>query len=466
MEQHETDWRTILLLVGAAGGAVLAYGLAALMILYAGLGSLNLPVASDGRTTFDYLVLAAAPLVIGTMFLPAVYYSIRRLAGRTATGRTVPLGMPERMNRFMLGRMAVNGPIALSIVYGVIVAILWIAIALLAGRLVTNSVLKWTTPPLYVLAILIPAVFFVWVANRGLNPGSPQRRWGVLAAGVGLGILPAMAAELMFVLLIVIGVAIYMSFNPGELASFQTLLRQLQSTSDMGQVMSAAGPLLTNPMILLLALVFFSGLSPLIEEIAKSLGTWTVFDRLRSPAQGFAIGAISGAAFGLVESLLVSATPDAGWATTLLVRGASTMMHIMSASLTGWGIGRFRVTRRVLPLVEMYVIAMALHGLWNGSVVAITLGTIRSAGVPGGHDLPGMLLVYVGAAMLILLCLAIPIAMWMINWRLRQQEGHGDMKPRGDMGAGAPAPHFATTHADIIPATGADEARSSSTALP
>ncbi len=422
MEQHETDWRTILLLVGAAGGAVLAYAGAGLLVLYAGLGALKLPAATDGHSVFDYIVLAAAPIVIGTMFLPAVYYSIRRLAGRTATGNTVPLGMPEKMNRFMLGRMALNGPVALGFVYGLIVVLVWIGIALLAGRLVTNSVLKWTTPPLYVIAILIPAIFFVWVATRGLNPGSPQRRWGVLAAGVGLGILPAMAAELLLVLIVVLGLAVYLAFNPAGLATFQNLVQQLQNSSDMGQILSTAGPLLTNPIILLIALLFFSGLSPLIEEIAKSLPTWTVFDRLKSPAQGFAIGAISGAAFGLVESLLVSATPDAGWATTLLVRGASTMMHIMSASLTGWGIGRFRMTRRWLPLIEMYVAAMALHGLWNGSVVAITIGTVRSAAAPGRIDLPAMLLIYVGAAMLLLLCVAIPVAMWMINTRLRASE--------------------------------------------
>ncbi len=419
MEQHETDWRTILLLVGAAGGAVLAYGMAGLMIIYAGIGAFNPSLAGEGRSAFDYIVLAAAPVVIGTMFLPAVYYSIRRLMGRPVSGKTVPLGMPDEAHGFTVGRTSVSDPVAWSLVIGLVVALIWIGIAILAGRLVGNSVLKWTTPPLYALAILIPAVFFVWVATRGLNPGSPQRRWGVLAAGVGLGIVPAMLAELMLVLVVILTVAVYLAFNPSELSAFQNLAHMLENSSNMNQVLDVAGPLLTNPIVLLLALLFFSGLSPLIEEIAKSLATWTVFDRLKSPAQGFAIGAISGAAFGLVESLLVSATPDAAWSTTLLVRGASTMMHIMSASLTGWGIGRFRTTRRLLPLIEMYVAAMSLHGLWNASVVAITIGTVRSGTASGGHDAPGMLLVYIGAAVLIILCLVIPAALWAINRRLR-----------------------------------------------
>ena len=105
--------------------------------------------------------------------------------------------------------------------------------------------------------------------------------------------------------------------------------------------MNAVEPWLNNPLVFLLALLFFSGLTPVIEETAKSIAAWTVFDHLDSPAQGFVIGALSGAGFGLSESLLASATPDSSWAATLMIRGGSTMMHIMTASLTGWGIASF-----------------------------------------------------------------------------------------------------------------------------
>lgn len=423
MDQHETDWRTILLLVGAAGGAVIAYALGGLTLLYAGVGAIRPLAASTDRTPFDFFVLAAAPLAIGTIFLPAVYYSIRRLMGRPVGAGTVPLGISNGPHLFSLrGGVSLNAAIARSLLYGLIVALAWIGIALLAGRLVTNSVFKWFTPILYVLAILIPAAFFVWIAIRGLNPGSLQRRWGALAAGIGLGIAPAMFAELMLVFIVVLGLAIYLVFNPSQLAAFRDLARQLQDSTDINRVLESAGPLLTSPIVFIVALVFFAGFSPFVEEIAKSLATWTVFDRLSSPAQGFAIGAISGAAFGLVESLLVSAQSDSSWTTTLLVRGASTMMHIMSAALTGWGIGRFRQTRRFGPLIGMYLLAMALHGLWNGSVVLVTLGSIRTTVTSGARDLPGMLLVSAGAAVLILLCLAIPVVMWVINWRLRLAE--------------------------------------------
>jgi ABC-type maltose transport system permease subunit len=424
MDQHETDWRTILLLVGAAGGAVIAYALAGLTILYAGFGAIRPSTAStSGRTPFDFFVLAAAPLMIGTIFLPAVYYSIRRLMGRRVPGERVPLGISGRLHPIRVGgAVSLNTAIARSLLVGLVVALAWIGISFLAGRLVNDAVLKWFTPLLYVLAILIPAAFFVWIAIRGLNPGSLQRRWGVLAAGIGLGIPPAMLGELLLFILVVLGLAVYLVFNPSQLATFRDLLHQLQNTEDINRVLSSAGPLLTSPIVLILALVFFSGFSPFIEEITKSLATWAVFDRLSSPAQGFAVGAISGAAFGLVESLLVSAQSDSSWTATLMVRGASTMMHIMSAALTGWGIGRFRFTRRIGPLIGMYLLAMALHGLWNGSVVLAALGSVRTTMASGARDLPGMLLIYVGTAVLILLCLAIPVAIWVINWRLRAAE--------------------------------------------
>jgi protease prsW family protein len=96
------------------------------------------------------------------------------------------------------------------------------------------------------------------------------------------------------------------------------------------------------------------------------------------------------------------------------------MMHIMSASLTGWGIGQFRITRRPLPMLGMYAAAMGLHGLWNASVVAITVGGIRSAASSGGPDIPGVILVGLGVTVLGVLCLAIPVSMWAINWQLRK----------------------------------------------
>ncbi len=186
---------------------------------------------------------------------------------------------------------------------------------------------------------------------------------------------------------------------------------------------------MTSPLVLIAALLVFSVISPLIEETAKSLTVWAVFDRLSTPAQGFAIGAMSGAAFGLVESLFASSTPDGNWTTTLLVRGASTMMHIMSTSLTGWGIALFKTRKNVGAVIGMYALAMGLHGAWNASVVAITYGGLRYSMASGGRDVIAVGFIALGVMVLSVLCVGIPLSMATINWQFRKNEAAGTGAP-------------------------------------
>ncbi len=398
IQQRETDWRTILLATGAAGGAVLIFAGVAFLLVFNGLEGVRPTLAGAHRSALDLVVLCTALIVIAAVLIVALYYSIVKLSGRTIR--------PANPRLLKFGQ-------------ALLLIVIWAAAAAGAGFLFDKPIIKWITPLLYALAIAIPVYFFVRLATGGLHPGSRQRLWGVLATGIELGIAPAIIAEVMLVFIAVIALVIYLAIQPGQLTAFEQLASELENAGDMQQVLNAISPWLTSPLTLLLALLFFSGLAPLIEETAKSLAVWSVFDRLSSPAQGFALGALSGAAFGLVESLLVSATPDSSWTLTLLVRGASTMMHIMAASLTGWGIGQFRVTHRWSRLLGMYFLAFALHGVWNGSVVAITFGSLHTASGSSGLDMAGGLLTFLGGSVLLLLCLMIPAGMWAINRRFR-----------------------------------------------
>jgi hypothetical protein len=393
-----SDWRTILLATGSAGGALLAFSGVVFLLVFGSLDNAPTTLVGARRSTLDLVVSASALVVVGAALLLALYYSLVRLGGRA-----VPASNPRTLR--------------VSQVLGLIV--IWLAAAVGAGLLVDKPVVKWITPLLYVLAIGLPAYFFARLATGGLHPGSRQRTWGAFAAGIELGITPAIVAEVLLALIAVAGIAVYLSFQPDQLAVFRQLARELENSGGPQDALSIVGPWLTSPIALVLALLFFSGFAPLIEETAKSLAVWSLFDRLASPAQGFAIGAISGTAFGLVESLLVSATPDPGWTPTLLVRGVSTMMHIMAASLTGLGIAQFRSTRRFTWLLGLYLAAFFLHGAWNASVVAITFGSLRSAAVSSGPDVIGIVLILLGGAVLLVLCLSIPVGMWGINWRLR-----------------------------------------------
>ncbi len=425
------DWRTVLLAVLSVGAALTAFALAALFLLYMGLQLLALTAPEEGPAPIEAVELASAIAFAGTVFLPAAYYSIQRLRGKEIPLRTPrPLKVPQ----------------------GALLLLMWIGASILAQVFFNNKILQWFTPPLYLLAIGVPVYLLVRLAAGGLNVGSPQRAWGVLSTGMAFGISTSLLTEGAILIVGLIGAGIYVGFHPDLLSSLRHITDQLSNASSPDEALALAGPWLDNPLAFILALLFFSGFTPVIEETAKSFATWTVFDRLESPAQGFAAGALSGAGFGLLESLLASAVPDPGWASTLLVRGGSTMMHIMAAGLTGWGIASFRLSKRPGRMIGMYALAMLLHSLWNACVMLIVFGGLRVALHTGPSDILGILMTSFGVAVLLMLCLAIPLALGAINWRLRtspiptpslpfplprEREGEGAASsPQGDGGRG------------------------------
>ena len=402
MESRGQDWRTILLSISGIGGALAAFSLAALIIVYTAFGLLRQNYPQNNQTTLQAVVVASGILLIGLVFLPSGFYSIQRLRGEA-----IPAAAPK----------------LLTIWQGILLLLLWAGAALLAQLLINSDILMWFTPPLYLLAIGTPVYFLVRLASGGLNAGSRQRIWGVVSTSIALGTTLSIITEMMLVIVGLVLVAGYIGLHPELLAAIKQITDQITNTSSIDAVLNAVGPWLNNPLVFLLALLFFSGFTPVIEETAKSIAVWTVFDHLDSPAQGFVIGALSGAGFGLFESLLASATPDSGWGATLMIRGGSTMMHIMTASLTGWGIASLHADRtgggRVASVIVRYALAVCLHGLWNASVIMIAFGSLRMPPNMDAPDLVGKVLIFSGVSVLVILCLAIPLALGMINKRLR-----------------------------------------------
>ncbi len=95
------------------------------------------------------------------------------------------------------------------------------------------------------------------------------------------------------------------------------------------------------------------------------------------------------------------------------------MMHIAAASLTGWGIAWFRTTKRPARMIGMYALAMFLHSLWNACVILIVTGSVRSALGTHMENIMGMAFIIFGVSILAIIALSMPIALGMINWRLR-----------------------------------------------
>ncbi|MGA7193184.1 MAG: PrsW family glutamic-type intramembrane protease [Anaerolineales bacterium] len=389
------DWRSILLAIASTGGAILAVAMAVIVVVFQAAMTFG---GDQKHPLIDAVLLASAILFVGALLIPAAYYSIQRVMGEETTGDTTK---------------------PMNIVAGLLLIFAWLGATTLAQIFYGNNILRWITPPFYILSIGLPVYFFARLAIGGLNTSSKQRIWGALGSGMLLGPSLAVFLELMLVVLLLIGVGVYLGFHPELRFAFNAIRNQLNNTSNSDDILNLITPYLLNPIVIALAFLFFSIFAPLVEETAKSLTVWAVFDRLSSPAQGFVIGALSGTGFGLVESLLASVQPDSSWATTLFVRGGTTMMHIMTVSLTGWGIASFRANKRIGRLIGTYALAMFLHGLWNACVILIVIGSVHTTLGATSQNFVGIALIVLGISILSIVALMVPFALGIINWRLR-----------------------------------------------
>jgi RsiW-degrading membrane proteinase PrsW (M82 family) len=109
----------------------------------------------------------------------------------------------------------------------------------------------------------------------------------------------------------------------------------------------------------------------MMEEALKPLVVWLFAGKIHFQAQGFALGALCGAGFALVETFNNSAQSDA-WAIVLIARIGTGAMHITTSALMGAAIFSALHERRYLRLIATYLLAVFLHGLWN--LLAVTNG--------------------------------------------------------------------------------------------
>ena len=247
--------------------------------------------------------------------------------------------------------------------------------------------------------------------------------WGTLATGLVLGTGASALAESALFLAAAFAVAVFLVQNPDHLVAVQGLLHDLGRASGVENALAVLQPILLHPMALAAVLVSVAVVTPIVEEVAKSAAPWIIYRRLRTAADGFWCGAVSGAAFALFEGLIASADTSGNWTVIFLIRAWSSMMHILASGLAGWGIAAFRVTGRSSRLVAGYAFAIAIHALWNAAVVGIGYGGLRSAFGQAGPDVIGVAAIVAGGLTLLALAVLLPTAMLVVNRRLRTSVG-------------------------------------------
>lgn len=391
-----SDWRSILLLIFSVGAALLAIsGAIGMLILMAVSENFFSEAAPSPLAT---TLTATSLIAIGLLLLPMGWLSFKRLQGQEF--KTISLSALRPWVWFALPAV-------------------WLLTLTLVTLFYNASGAHWYMPFLHFLAIAIPIYLVIHIAANHIPLGSSQRAWSVFACGVSLSPALAVIAEGIIILLGAIAVGLYLTGDPERMSEIERLVNQVQNAPDMDSMLLLLGPLLKNPLTLLAALTLLSVFVPIIEESFKSLGVWLVADRLGTPAQGFALGVLSGAGFALAESLFASATADASWAVTLGMRAISGAMHMLAAGLVGWGIAYARLEKRYLRLIGMTLLAMLLHGVWNaGAVFTIAGGVGVMLSMPD-FDILGSIMMLAGTGLLFFLMTGMFLALILINIRLR-----------------------------------------------
>jgi len=131
------------------------------------------------------------------------------------------------------------------------------------------------------------------------------------------------------------------------------------------------------PSVIFLVLTFSAVVVPVIEELLKPIGVWLLAGRKLPPAAGFVAGAISGAAYGFIESLVLT-TNDQQWASMMFARVGTSVIHIFTSALTGWAIVQTWGRKRYKTFFLSTFAAVCIHGLWNALIVAASFTTLAS----------------------------------------------------------------------------------------
>lgn len=355
------------------------------------------PVGPGAASMF---MLAAALALIAVLLLPSAAYGLARLLGRELSAPLwlAPLGHWFRPS----------------------LAILLFPLVLLAGYAVSanDSLSWWLLPPLHVLAVGLPVLWLGWLALRSLPSGSPQRFWGALNSGLVLAPALALVLELLAILVYLIIAVVLLLGSPEVVDQFEALSLQLPliDPSNEAELTRLLAPFLVQPGVLLAVLSFLAVVVPLIEELLKPIGVWLLVGRRLAPAEGFAIGALGGAGFALFETLTSVNTPD-GWAAIVAARLGTNVMHLLTSGLMGWALASAWAEKRWLRLGAAYLLAVALHGIWNAAAVLVAFGSL-SVG-HAGWSLPEYLPVTASIFLFVFALLAFS-SLLLYNRRLRR----------------------------------------------
>jgi hypothetical protein len=256
-----------------------------------------------------------------------------------------------------------------------ILIVIGASLSILVGSWVDGiETVNWLVLPILTMpAVVLPLGALLALATRNLPLATHWQSWSIL--GLGMTLIPfiLLILEIVIAIILFFGVIAYILAQPELAYRLQGISQQILVLGPQS-AFELLSPLLTKPGVIVTALIYTALFVPAVEELFKPLGVWFLATKLDSPAQGFALGALSGASYALIETIGVSGQGE--WASLLFTRIGTGLLHITTSALMGAAIVLALRQRRYLRLLGTYMLAITLHGLWNTSAILYSFSSL------------------------------------------------------------------------------------------
>ncbi len=274
-----------------------------------------------------------------------------------------------------MGRAQADTPFRFPFAGWQIVASIGLAVvSIVIGGVVAYTEIAWLAwvmlPTLTILVIVPPLWLLFGIGTNGIELGPRWRVFGMLGISLTLGPLLMIVMEMIVLLAIIIaGLIVVAVQQPEFFQEFIKLGKIIEQETNQDVILELLAPYLLSPVVLTTLIGYIALIVPLIEELFKPLAVWIFIKKIESPAQGFAMGLLSGAAFALIESLNASGDGTVSWPIIVSIRAGTSLLHITASGLVGWGIASAFREKRILRFFAAYFTAVAIHGIWNACAV-------------------------------------------------------------------------------------------------
>jgi hypothetical protein len=256
-----------------------------------------------------------------------------------------------------------------------------IVITAAAGGGIAFTEIKWLTwifLPLLTLFVIVPPIWMLFgIGTKGIELGPRWRVFSILGIGMTIGPMFMIVLELVILVgAIVIGSVLTAIKQPALFQELSNLGKIIQQETNQEVVLKMLAPYIGNPIVIASILGYIALIVPLIEELLKPLAVWIFARKIDTPAQGFAMGMLSGAAFALIESLNASGDGSTTWPIIVSVRAGTSLLHMTTSGLVGWGIVSAFREKKILRMAGAYLSAVTLHGIWNACAIGAGISSI------------------------------------------------------------------------------------------